>query len=77
MGLLYLLATHKSLSVSDRNMYQVLTLSLQVLTLSLQVLTSPYQLSGFGFETCCGHLNFRYRACFEQRGPGNSGNYGV
>ena len=34
-----------------------------------------YELSGCGFESCCCHLNFRYRACFEQRVPWHSGNY--
>ena len=24
-----------------------------------------YELSGYGFEFCCCHLNFRYRACFK------------
>ena len=34
-----------------------------------------YELSGCGFESCCCHINFRYRACFEQRVPWHSGNY--
>ena len=25
-----------------------------------------YELSGCGFKSCCSHLNFRYRTCFEQ-----------
>ena len=28
-----------------------------------------YELSGYGFKSRCSHLNFRYRACFEQRVP--------
>ena len=36
-----------------------------------------YELSGFGFESSCSHLNFRFRACFEQGVPWHSGNYGV
>ena len=35
-----------------------------------------YQLSGFGFESSCSHLNFRFIACFEQGLPWHSGNYG-
>ena len=36
-----------------------------------------YELSGFGFEPSCSHLNFRYGACFEQEFPWHSGNYRV
>ena len=36
-----------------------------------------YELSGCGFESSCSHLNFRFRACFEQGVPWDSGNYGV
>ena len=28
-----------------------------------------YEASGCGFESRCGHLNFRYGACFEQGVP--------
>ena len=34
-----------------------------------------YELSGFGFESSCSHLNFRFRVCFEQGVPWHSGNY--
>ena len=34
-----------------------------------------YALSGRGFESKCSHLNFRFRACFEQEVPWHSGNY--
>ena len=30
---------------------------------------STYELSGCGFESSCSHLNFRFRACFEQGVP--------
>ena len=36
-----------------------------------------YKLSGSGFESNCSHLNFRFRAYFEQWVPRHSGNYGV
>ena len=36
-----------------------------------------YELSGCGFESRCSHLNFRYRACFEQGIPWHLGNYRV
>ena len=36
-----------------------------------------YELSGSGFESSCSHLNFRFRAYFEQRVPLHSGNYRV
>ena len=36
-----------------------------------------YELSGCGFESRCSHLNFRYRACFEQGVPWHSGKYRV
>ena len=36
-----------------------------------------YELSDCWFERCCCHLNFRYRACFEQGVPWYSGNYRV
>ena len=36
-----------------------------------------YELSGCGFEPSCSHLNFRFRACFEQGIPWHSGNYRV
>ena len=36
-----------------------------------------YELSGCGFESSCSHLNFRFRACFEQGVPWHSGNYRV
>ena len=36
-----------------------------------------YELSGCGFNSCCSHLNFRFRACFEQGVPWHSGNYRV
>ena len=36
-----------------------------------------YELSGCGFESRCSHLNFRFRACFEQGVPWHSGNYRV
>ena len=34
-----------------------------------------YELSGCGLESCCSHLNFRYRTCFEQGVPWHSGKY--
>ena len=34
-----------------------------------------YELSGSGFESSCSHLNFRFRACFEQGVSWHSGNY--
>ena len=34
-------------------------------------------ISGFGFESSCSHLNFRFRTCFEQGVPWHSGNYRV
>ena len=36
-----------------------------------------YELSGCGFESRCGHLDFRYPACFEQGVTWHSGNYSV
>ena len=36
-----------------------------------------YELNGFGFESSCSHLNFRFHACFEQGIPWHSGNYRV
>ena len=33
-----------------------------------------YELSGYGFESSCSHLNFRFRACFEKGVPLYSGN---
>ena len=36
-----------------------------------------YELSGCWFECCGSHLNFRYRACFEQGVPWHSYNYRV
>ena len=35
------------------------------------------ELRGSGFESSCSHLNFRLRACFEQRVPWHSGNCSV
>ena len=40
-------------------------------------LSFVYELSDCGFESYCSHLNFRYRACFEQGVPWDSGNYRV
>ena len=36
-----------------------------------------YELSGSGFEFSCSHLNFRFRACFEQGVPWRSSNHRV
>ena len=36
-----------------------------------------YEVSFCGFESSCSHLNFRFRACFEQGVPWHSGNYRV
>ena len=36
-----------------------------------------YEQSGFGFESRCSHLKFRFGACFEQGVPWHSGNYRV
>ena len=36
-----------------------------------------YELNGFGFESICSHLNFRFSACFEQGVPWHLGNYRV
>ena len=36
-----------------------------------------YILSGYGFESNCSHLNFKYCVCFQQRFPWHSGNYRV
>ena len=36
-----------------------------------------YELSGWGFESSCSHLNFRFCACFEQGVPWHSRNYRV
>ena len=38
---------------------------------------SVYEVSGCGFESRCSHLNFRFRACFEQEVPWHSGNHRV
>ena len=46
-------------------------------TLCVSSLLSVYELSGCGFESRCSHLNFRYRACFEQGIPWHLGNYRV
>ena len=35
------------------------------------------ELNSSGFESSCSHLNFRFRTCFEQGVPWNSGNYRV
>ena len=32
-----------------------------------------YELTGCGFESCSCHLNFKYRACFEQQVPSHPG----
>ena len=39
--------------------------------------TDKSELSGWGFEFYCCHLNFRYRACFEKGVPYHSVNYRV
>ena len=36
-----------------------------------------YELSDCGFESCSNHLNFRYRACFEEGVPWYAVNYRV
>ena len=36
-----------------------------------------YELSGSGFESSSSHLNLRFRTCFEQGVPWDSGNYRV
>ena len=36
-----------------------------------------YELRGSGFGSSCSHLNFKFRACFEQGVPWHSGNYRV
>ena len=36
-----------------------------------------YELSGCGFESSFSHLNFRFRACFQQGVPWHSDNYRV
>ena len=36
-----------------------------------------YELSGFGFESCCCYLNFRHRTCFKHIISWHSGNYRV
>ena len=60
----------------------VCTVHLTVCFLSCHVHVSNgwvfiYELSGSGFEFSCSHLNFRFRACFEQGVPWHSGNYRV
>ena len=36
-----------------------------------------YELSGCEFQSCCSHLNFRFRTCLEQGVPWHSGNYRI
>ena len=36
-----------------------------------------YELTGCGFESSCSHLNFKFRACFEQGVPWHAGSYRV
>ena len=36
-----------------------------------------YESNGSGFESSCGHLNLKFRACLEQGVPRHSGNYRV
>ena len=36
-----------------------------------------YELSGYGFESNCSHLNVRFCACFKQGVPWHPGNYRV
>ena len=43
-----------------------------ILPVSLNGWVFVYELSGFGFESSCSHLNFTFRACFEQGVPWHS-----
>ena len=56
------------------NAFDCMFLSCQV---SLNGWVFVYELSGCGFKSSCSHLNFRFRACFEQGVPWHSGSYRV
>ena len=47
-------------------MKNISTVSLLLLFVAVCIF---YELSGRGFESRCCHLNFKYRACFEQAVP--------
>ena len=49
----------------------------QPFTLWLNGWVFVYELSGCGFESSCSHLNFRFRACFEQGVRWHSSSYTV
>ena len=59
---------------SESTLYSCLNVK-ELLAWSRQLFV--YELSGCGFKSCCSHLNFRYRACFEHGVPWHSGNYRV
>ena len=39
-----------------------------------EIMIKTYELSGCGLKSHCSHLNFKYRAFFEQGVPWSSGN---
>ena len=48
-----------------------------VLICTVHLTVFVHELSDSGFESSCSHLNFRFRACFEQGVPWHSGNFRV
>ena len=55
----------------------VLATQLNNLVILAKQLGVRYKLKGCCFESCCCHLNFRYRVCFEQGFPWHISNYRV
>ena len=48
-----------------------------ILSVSLNGWVFVYELSGYGFDSRCTHLNVRFGECFDQGVPWHSGNYRV
>ena len=55
----------------EKHWLYILTMSSTPVWLNSYVFV--HELSGCGFDSRCGHLNFRYRACFEQEVTRHSG----
>ena len=68
--------THKYL-VRKWTLKHLVRLAKCVLICTVHLILSSYELSGCGFKSHCSHLNFRYRACFEQGVSWHSDQYRV
>ena len=71
------LSCHLRVSEWIHALYSIEWITYAIQSESTRYWVFVYELNGCRFESSCSHLNFRFRACFEQGVPWHAGKYRV